>query len=314
MRLLVLGGTRFVGRALVEAALADGHDVTLFHRGRSSSGLFPEAEHLLGDRDGGLGPLAGRTWDACVDVSGYVPRIVRASSELLAGAVEHLVFVSTISVYASLAQPTDETGPLATLDDPATEDVPGAYGALKALCEQAVRDVFGDRSTIVRPGFVVGAHDPTGRFTWWVHRAAAGGRMPVPESIARRAQFVDARDLADFLLLAATSRPAGPFNATGPVPPVGMRDVLAEAAAQAGSRLELVELRDADVTGAGVEFPLWLDDPEWAAWAEVNVSRARAAGLRSRPLADTVAATLADAALVEGIGPTSEQEALLLPS
>ncbi len=314
MRLLVLGGTRFVGRAFAEAALAEGHDVTLFHRGRTSPGLFPEAEHLLGDREGRLDPLEGRSWDVCVDVNGYLPRIVRASSELLTGAVEHLVFVSTISVYARLAQPCDETGPLATLDDPLDEDVPGAYGALKALCERAVSDAFGDRSTIVRPGYVVGAHDPTGRFTWWVRRAAAGGRMPVPTSIARRAQFIDARDLADFLLLAATSRPSGPFNATGPVPPVGMRDVLSEAARQAGSRLDLVELRDAQVTAAGVEFPLWLDDPDWAAWAELDVSRARAAGLRSRPLADTVAATLAEAALVEGIGPTSEQEALLLAS
>ena len=177
MRLLLLGGTQFVGRAVASAALAGGHEVTLFHRGRTGAELFPEAEHVLGDRDGGLDGLRGRDWDACIDVSGYLPRLVRDSCALLRDAVGHLVFVSTISVYADLAVPRDEDGPLATLDDPTTEEIfaAGNYGGLKVLCEQAVRDTLGERASIVRPGYIVGPHDHTGRFTWWVHRAARGG-------------------------------------------------------------------------------------------------------------------------------------------
>jgi 2'-hydroxyisoflavone reductase len=231
VRLLLLGGTQFVGRTVAAAALAGGHDVTLFHRGRTGADLFPEAEHLLGDRDGGLDALRGRDWDACVDVSGYLPRLVRDSSELLRDAVSHLVFVSTISVYADLAVPRDEDGPLAALDDPTTEEIGGGtYGGLKVLCEQSVRETLGDRAGIVRPGYIVGPHDHTGRFTWWVHRAVQGGTLPLPASIHRRAQFIDVRDLADFLLHAAVSPLAGTYNATGPLPAIGMGDVLQEAA------------------------------------------------------------------------------------
>jgi 2'-hydroxyisoflavone reductase len=314
MRLLVLGGTKLVGRGLAANSLAAGHEVTLFHRGVTGLDVHPEAEHLLGDRDGGLEPLAGRTWDACVDVSGYEPRLVRASADVLADAVERLVYVSTISVYADLATPTDEGAPRATL--PAGVD-PDAfawehYGALKALGEDAVRATFGDRATIVRPGYVVGPHDHTGRFTWWVRRAARGGRMPVPASIHDRAQLVDAQDLGAFLLRAAVEGLPGAYNATGPVPPIGMKDVLTLAAESAGVDLELVPVPDADVTAAGVTYPLWIDDPDWRAWAEVDVSRALAAGLRFRPLIETVRETIADAPVVDGLGPSPDDEARLL--
>jgi 2'-hydroxyisoflavone reductase len=316
VRLLVLGGTRFVGRGIVEAALDDGHEVTLFHRGRTNAELFPELEHLHGDRDGGLEPLAGGTWDACVDVSGYVPRVVAESARLLAGAVETYVFVSTISVFADLSVPRDEDGPLATVDDEATEDVEAAYGALKALCERVVREVWGDRCAIVRPGFVVGPHDHTGRFTWWVHRAARGGELPVPASIARRLQVIDVRDLGAFVVRAATEPLHGVFNATGPVPPVSMVDVLETAAAQAGADLRVTVVPDSVATAAGLGFkdlPLWIDDEGWSAWAEIDVGRAVAAGLRFRPLDDTVAATLRDAATVDGCGldAAGEHELLL---
>ncbi len=314
MRLLLLGGTQFVGRALASAALAAGHEVTLFHRGRTGAGLFPEAEHVLGDRDGGLDGLRGGVWDACIDVSGYLPRLVRDSSELLRDAVGHLVFVSTISVYADMAVPRDEDGPLATLDDPTTEEIfaGGNYGGLKVLCEQAVRDTLGERASVVRPGFIVGPHDHTGRFSWWVHRAARGGTMPLPASIHRRAQFIDVRDLADFLLLAAGSHLAGTYNATGPLPPIGMADALGEAARQSAVELALVPVDDEVAAELETPFPLWTPDPDWAAWAEVDVSRAVAAGLRFRPLEDTVHATLTSAATVDGVGPTPEQEAALL--
>ncbi len=148
---------------------------------------------------------------------------------------------------------------------------------------------------MVRPGFVVGPHDHTGRFTWWVHRAARGGVLPVPESIARRIQVIDARDLGAFVVRAATEPLHGVFNATGPVPPISMVDVVEAAAAAAQVELSVAVVPDAAATALGLGFsdlPLWLDDPEWAAWAEVDVSRAVGAGLSFRPLADTVAATL----------------------
>jgi nucleoside-diphosphate-sugar epimerase len=315
VKLLVLGGTRFVGRAIVTAAIEASHDVTLFHRGQTNAELFPESEHLHGDRDGGLAALEGRSWDACIDVSGYLPRVVRQSAELLAGAVGTYVFVSTISVFADLAVPRDESGPLATLDGETEDITEGSYGALKALCERVVTDTYAGRSAVVRPGFVVGPHDHTGRFTWWVHRAARGGVIPVPESIAARIQVIDARDLGAFVVRAATEPLRGVFNATGPVPPVSMTDVVEAAAAEAGVELSVEVVPDAVATALGLGFedlPLWIDDPEWVAWAEVDVSRAIGAGLRFRPLADTVSAALHGAATVEGWGLSEERERELL--
>jgi 2'-hydroxyisoflavone reductase len=315
VKVLVLGGTRFVGRAIVAAAAEEGHDVTLFHRGQTNADLFPGHEHLHGDRDGGLTALEGRSWNACIDVSGYVPRVVRQSVELLASAVDTYVFVSTISVYADLSVPYDEDGPLATLGGDAEELTEGSYGPLKALCERVVTDTFGDRSAVVRPGFVVGPHDHTGRFTWWVHRAARGGVLPVPESIARRIQVIDARDLGAFVVRAATEPLHGVFNATGPVPPISMVDVVEAAAAAAQVELSVAVVPDAAATALGLGFndlPLWLDDPDWAAWAEVDVSRAVGAGLSFRPLADTVAATLQEAAVVAGWGLSEQREQELL--
>ena len=178
--------------------------------GVTNPGLFPDAEHVLGDRDGGLDALAGRTWDVCVDVSGYLPRLVNDSATALRASVERYVYVSTISVYADLSVARDESGPLATIEDETTEEITGdSYGALKALCEQAVTAVYGDRAAIVRPGFVIGPHDHTGRFPWWAHRAARGGEMIVPASFAREFQAIDTRDLADFLLLRARSSLTG---------------------------------------------------------------------------------------------------------
>ncbi len=315
MKLLVLGGTQFVGRALVEAALANGDELTLFHRGRTNSGLFPEAEHVHGDRDGDLAALEAGKWDACIDVSGYLPRLVGDSARLLQGRVERYVFVSTISVYADLAVARDEDGPLATLEDETTESIEGgAYGGLKVLCEHAVAEIFGERSAIVRPGFVIGPYDHTGRFPWWAHRAARGGEMIVPSSFARRFQGIDARDLADFLLLRARSPLTGVFNATGPVPPVTMLDVVAAVGAARDVDVNVEVIDDAFLTAQGLtkELPLWVDDPLWAAWAEVDVRKAVGAGLQFRPLDDTVAATLEHTAVVPGVGLEPEREAEVL--
>ena len=316
MRILVLGGTKFVGRGLVEAALGDGHELTLFHRGVTNPDLFPEVEHAHGDRDGGLDILAGREWDASVDVSGYLPRLVGDAAELLRDLVARHVYVSTISVYADFSAPRVEGDPLATIEDETTEVIDGGtYGALKALGEKRVTEVFGDRATIVRPGYVIGPWDHTGRFPWWAHRAARGGELIVPASFARRFQAIDTRDLGEFLLLAATAPLDGVYNATGPVPPVTMVDLVEAAAAEAGAELEVVVVDDPFLAEQGVEseLPLWPgDDPQWAAWAETDVSRALAAGLRFRPVRDTVAATLAHTKLVPGLGLTPEREQELL--
>jgi len=318
VRILVLGGTQFVGRALVEAALAEaaGHELTLFHRGRTNPHLFPEVEHVLGDRDGGLGTLEGRAWDACIDVSGYLPRVVGDAAALLRDRVARYVYVSTISVYADLSVPRDESGPLATLEAETTEEIwGGGYGALKALCEQRVTAVFGERAAVVRPGFVIGPYDHTGRFPWWAHRAARGGEMIVPASLARAFQAIDVRDLADFLLLRARSPLTGVFNATGPVPPVTLLELVEAAAGTSDADLNVEVVDDAFLAAEGIgdELPLWGGtDPGWAAWARVDVSKAIAAGLRFRPVEETVAATLAQTEVVPGIGLESEREAQLL--
>lgn len=316
MRLLVLGGTRFVGRPLVERALADGHEVTLFHRGHTGPELFPEAERVLGDRDGGLGPLAGRRFDACVDLSGYVPRVVRASAELLRETTDRYVFVSSISVYAAMREPTDESAPLAVLEDETTESVSEAYGGLKALCERVVADAFGNRSVIARPTYVVGPDDHTGRFTWWVHRAARGGKVIVPESMAWRLQFIDVRDLGAFLLDAACdSSFEGAYNVVGPEVPIGLVDLIAEVAGLAGVEARPVVAADEALLEHGAtpaELPLWAPGPDWAAWAQTSGERARAAGLTHQPVVETLHATLDRAPTVEGVGLSPAREAELL--
>ena len=179
----------------------------------------------------------------------------------------------------------DESGPLATLEDETTEEIGGGtYGALKALCERRVTDTFGERAAIVRPGFIIGPYDHTGRFPWWAHRAARGGEMIVPASLARAFQAIDARDLADFLLLRARSPLTGVFNATGPVPPATMLDLVEAAASESDTDLNVEVVDDAFLTAQGIEneLPLWADDPDWAAWAQVDVSKAIGAGLRFR--------------------------------
>jgi 2'-hydroxyisoflavone reductase len=306
MRLLVLGGTKFLGRAVVEAALERGHEVTLFNRGRTNAGLYPEVERLRGDRDGDLSALEGRSWDAVVDTSGYVPRVVRASVELLQARAEHYTFVSSISVYE---------GPdrLIELDDSATEDVQQHYGGLKALCERVVEKGFPARSASVRAGLIVGPHDPTGRFTYWPHRLARGGEVLAPGPPERAVQLVDVRDLAAWMLGLGEQRVAGTFDATGSTT---MEKVLQACLRVTESDATITWVDDAFLAEAGVgewmELPLWLVSPEHRHLVEVDASRAVTAGLSFRPLEETVRATVSDAALVEGVGLTPEREAELL--
>jgi 2'-hydroxyisoflavone reductase len=311
MRLLVLGGTKFLGRAFVDEALERGHEVSLFNRGETNRELFPEVEKLRGNRDGDLSALEGRDWDAVFDPSGYVPRVVRASTELLADRVGHYTFVSSLSVYGDFSEVvTEDDGQLIRLDDTSDESLEGdRYGGFKALCEQVVADVFPGRSARVRAGLIVGPNDPTGRFTYWPTRVARGGEVLAPGRKGRQVQFVDARDLAAWLVDVAEGSVAGTFNATGPEPPVTMAELLETCRAVSGSnaRLTWVDedfLREHEV-GEWMEVPLWVaetGDPAWRRFQEVDVSRAVAAGLRFRTVADTVRDTLEWALVTGGAG------------
>jgi 2'-hydroxyisoflavone reductase len=306
MRLLVLGGTQFVGRHIVETALARGHELTLFNRGQTAASLFPQIECRRGDRRGDLSALASGEWDAVLDTCGYLPREVEASARLLVGRVGRYAYISSISAYASFSQPGDEQSPLAsvqTLADPDTEVVDGAsYGPLKAACEARVQLAFGEtRSLLIRPGLVVGPHDATQRFTYWPARLAqARDDEPVlaPGSPQDGLQFIDARDLAAFVLDQVEQGASGAYNAVAAPAQWTRAELLSSCAAVAGTRPRLVWVDSATLLARGAkpwnELPLWLPDAhEYAGFMQASNAKALAAGLRIRPLAETVADTLA---------------------
>ena len=264
-------------------------------------------EKLRGDRTGDISALEGRTWDAVVDPSGYVPAVVRASAGLLRDS-SHYVFVSSVSVYADFSAGPSEESPLAELGEGSADELAADfsnYGALKALCEQAVQDEFGERSLIVRPGLIVGPNDPTGRFTYWAHRLDRGGEILAPGQPEHRAQFIDVRDLAKWLVECVERRVTGVFNATNEG--VAWGELLAGADVTWVSGEHLAEHE----VGEWMELPLWISDPAWAGMYSTDVSRAVAEGLRFRPLAETIAGAV-DAPAVEGVGLTPEREAQLL--
>lgn len=301
MRLLILGGTVFLGRHLVDAALARGHAVTTFTRGQHSAVLPPAVERLQGDRDGDLAALHGRRWDAAIDTSGFVPRVVRASAELLADTVGHYTFISSVSAYRDFSAPgMDERAPVATLADPHVEEVTGdTYGALKALCEQTAEAALAGRVLVVRPGLIVGPYDPTDRFTYWPHRVARGGEVLAPGRPDRPVQFIDARDLAGWIIRMAEAGRVGTYNATGPDAPLAMGRLLEECRAAAGGDATFTWVGDefllAQEVGAWMELPLWIPESaaDHAGFLAVNCGRAIAAGLTFRPLRETVRDTLA---------------------
>jgi 2'-hydroxyisoflavone reductase len=316
MRLLVLGGTGFVGRHIVEGALARGDEVTLFNRGRTAPELFPGVELLRGDRAGDLRALDGAgPWDAAIDVTGYRPEEVAASSRRLADRVERLTFISTISVYDDGSQPgVDESAALAPLTGGGgSED----YGALKALCEREAEAALPGRTLIVRPGIVAGPHDLSNRFSWWVARCARGGRVLAPGAPERPVQLIDARDLADFVLAMTAAGETGVFNAVGEEMSWGeMLDATCRTAA-AGAGAELCWVPDAALLAAGLdedELPLWIaaSDADNAGFMQVDGARARAAGLRHRPIDQTAADTLAALRPEDGPGLDPALEARLI--
>jgi 2'-hydroxyisoflavone reductase len=299
---------------VTDAALERGHELTFFNRGTTNPGLYPEVERITGDRSGDLGSLAGRDWDAVVDTCGYLPHLVQASADALAGAGLYC-FVSSVSVYADFSVPTDEDSPLAELGDLSGEEVTAeSYGALKALCEAAVRTAFDERALVVRPGLIVGPHDPTGRFTYWPHRAARGGEMLAPAPPERPTQVIDVRDLGEWIVASCERGTGGTFNATHPG--VSFLELLDACASAAGTSPRVTWVPDEFLLGQEVgewmELPLWLADPAYAAADRVDVRRAVAAGLAFRPLGETIRGTLDLAETVEGVGLDPERETVLL--
>ena len=296
MDLLVLGGTRFVGRPLVEAALAHGHRVTLFTRGKHGEYLFPQVERLVGERGGDLEPLQGRRWDAVVDTSGMIPADVQRSARLLADSVGTYAFVSTISVYDGSAEGMDETTPVHAPDWEAAEFSSERYGPMKSACEEAVRSAFGDRALIVRPGVIIGPHDYTNRFPYWCHRIAQGGEVLAPGDGEQPVQGIDVRDLGEWMLRMVEQGAGGTYNAVAPAERTTFRQMLETIREGVGGDARFTWV-DADFlraheVGEWMDMPFWIADPAEHAFQTVSAARALAAGITLRPLADTARDTL----------------------
>jgi 2'-hydroxyisoflavone reductase len=333
LRILILGGTGFTGPHQVRYALARGHKVTLFNRGRQPKAWPGEVEELLGDRNtGDLKALEGRDWDVCIDNPTTLPFWVRDAGKTLRGKVRQYVFISTISVYAADDKPEDETAGVLRYDgaDAMAETIeslrakPELYGPLKAASEGEAKRQFGDATTIIRPGLIAGPGDETDRFTYWPVRLARGGEVLAPGDGSDPVQFVDARDLAEWTIRMAETRTTGTFNATGPARPLVMRDMLAGIAAATPSDARLTwvptEFLEAQHVAAWSDLPVWVPGQgESAGFAQRRIDRALQAGLTFRPLATTAVDTLAwfrqqpearQARPKNGLAPAREAEVL----
>ena len=332
MKILIIGGTVFLGRHLVEAALERGHEVTLFNRGRHNPELFPQVEKLTGDRNKDLAALAGKRWDAAIDTCGYLPGTVRASAKLLSGSVAHYTYISSLSVYEDRTQPgTNEDSPLCTLTDEQLRKAEAVelvnpivavnygdlYGGLKALCERAAEESMPGRTLVIRPGLIVGPHDYSDRFTYWVERIAQGGEVLAPGRPTRQVQLIDDRDLAVWIVCLVEARQSGTYNATGPDYALSMLPILEGCKAVSESDAVFTWASEPFLIEQGAqpwqELPLWIPDVD----DTVLCDKAVDAGLRFRPLAETIRDTLAwsqtrsgDERRVAGMAP--EKEAAIL--
>ncbi len=326
LRLLILGGTKHLGPHVVDAALARGHTVTLFNRGKTNPLLYPDLEKLHGDRDGDLDALRDRRWDVVVDTSGYLPRHVKLSAELLAPSVGQYIFISSISVYPDAPEVgMDETYPVATMPDPTREEVMEFYGPLKALCEQAAEAAMPGRVTNIRPGLIVGPLDTTGRFTHWPARMADGGEVLAPGDGTTPVQWIDGRDLGAWIVRCGEASVVGVYNALGPRGGAPVRDVLEACNRAAGGSATLTWVDEAFLEAQQVtpwgEMPMWIPaKDDYRGFGTYANARAEAAGLTFRSIEDTARDTLAwlaelepdEAAKVRSSGITREREAAVL--
>jgi 2'-hydroxyisoflavone reductase len=294
MKLLVLGGTYFLGRAIVEDALKRGDTLTLFNRGKRGS-VFPNVETLIGDRTKDLSALEaevarGRSWDAVIDTSGYIPRVVEKTATLLKDAARHYTFVSSISVYAQSSSQLTERSPVATLPDEMTEEITGeTYGALKALCEKTLESIFVNRTLNVRAGLIVGEYDMSGRFLYWVSRIAKGGEVAVPHDAP--SQFIDVRDLAEWILKSVENNLTGVFNVTGNFTRNAVFETCKTVSNSDATFVEISdEILEANQILPYTELPLWLPKA-YSALEEVSIEKAFASGLTFRSLEETIRKT-----------------------
>jgi 2'-hydroxyisoflavone reductase len=300
MNLLILGGTVFLGRHLAQAALAQGHTVTLFNRGLSGPDILPEVEKLRGDRDGDLTALEGRRWDAVIDTCGYVPRHVRAAADRLADNVGQYVFTSTIAVYSDLGKRgIDETASVASVAADQIEALTAeTYGGLKAICERTLEERMPGRVLNIRAGLIVGPYDPLDRFTYWVRRVARGGDVLAPGKPERQVQIIDARDLAEWVVRMIETGQSGVYNATGPDYMLTMGRLLEACLGVSGSGAKLIWVGDEFLVrrevGAWQEVPLWLpaDNLQMSGLMAVDCDKAIASGLSFRPLSRSIRDTL----------------------
>jgi 2'-hydroxyisoflavone reductase len=327
MNILIIGGTRFVGRHLVEAAQQRGHQITLFHRGKTNPDLFPEIETILGDRETDLGKLAGRRWDVVIDTCGYVPRLVRLSAQALKESVAQYAFISTVSVYADYdVIGIDEDYTLATMEDEMVEEITDAtYGPLKVLCEKVVQGIYPASALILRPGLIVGPYDHTDRFTYWPVRVALGGDVLAPVGPDEPAQFIHARDLADFAIKSIEEKRTGVFNLVGPEQPCSFGELLETCKQVSSSDANLIwasaEFIAENTIASWSELPVWIPESEGRGFSRVGNARARAAGLKFKPTEEIVRETLEWAGtrpdayeLRAGLKPDREAELLKLLS
>jgi 2'-hydroxyisoflavone reductase len=325
MKFLILGGTIFLGRHMIEAAIAHGHAVTLFNRGQHNADLYPDLEKLRGDRDGGLDALKGRRWDAVIDTCGYVPRLVRDAACLLADAVDHYTFISSLSVYNDFHMSgIREDAAVGTLEDETIEEVTagsrGTYGPLKALCERAAEAAIPGRVFSVRPGLIVGPYDPTDRFTYWPVRMARGGDVLIPPSAEAPVQFIDGRDLARWVIHMAEDKKVGVYNATGPAERLTFEQFLEVCKGTAGHEVTLTRVSPSFLAEQQVkpwsDLPLWVPE-EMRGLLQVDMTKAISNGLAFRPLSETINDTLAwaqrrPATYVWQAGLSPEREARIL--
>lgn len=323
--LLILGGTGFIGPHLTEQAMARGWKVTHFNRGRRDPDGVADVETLIGDRKGQLDSLKDRKWDAVVDNTGYIPKYTKMSADLLAPNTGYCLYISSISAYASFLKPNDEESPTGVLANPDEEQVTNdSYGPMKALCEKYVRDAYGPRSSVVRPGYIVGPLDPTDRFTYYPVRVARGGEMAVPGTPADPIQVIDVRDLAAFMLGLVERRVDGVFNAVTAPGALDMDRMLVSCKRVSGADTTFTwideDFLQKELKPEELNFAPW--DPvrgEYAAASLTGIQRSLEEGLKWRPLDETVRDTLAwhatrpadrQAALRSGL--TAEREAQLL--
>jgi 2'-hydroxyisoflavone reductase len=297
--LLILGGTGFIGPHLTQEARQLGWQVTHFNRGKRAPGGSEGVETLIGDRKGQLDALRDRKWDAMVDDTGYIPKFVKMSAQLLAPNVGYCLFISSISAYASLAKPNDEHSPTATLANPDIEEVTETtYGPMKALCEQYTSQAFKGRACIVRPGYIVGPLDASDRFTYWPVRASKGGEMLAPGSSRDPIQIIDVRDLATWMMKLVELRVTGQFNAVSPPRAISMGDLISASvreSVQSGTRVTWLpeSFLSKQWKQQDLDLPPWSPmSGETAGASLTSVTLARKTGLRSRPLQETVHDTL----------------------